>query len=184
MKHKTILEMDSKEAKKFLLKSSSYFTASLPTYINLQNAINKAVKMLKCKTLVQLSKDSKSLPSTMGVNHKILVHKDGNYSWRPLQILHPIVYVDLVNEITKDKYWKEIRNLFEGFREDKRIECISIPLESTSEKSDTAETILNWWSNIEQAQIKYALDYDYCIHTDISDCYSSIYTHSIPWAIH
>lgn len=27
------------------------------------------------------------------------------------------------------------------------------------------------------------LDYDYCIQTDITDCYSSIYTHTIAWAI-
>jgi RNA-directed DNA polymerase len=29
-----------------------------------------------------------------------------------------------------------------------------------------------------------ALKYEYVLHTDISDCYGSIYTHSVPWAIH
>ncbi|HHP7830188.1 TPA: RNA-directed DNA polymerase, partial [Legionella pneumophila] len=29
-----------------------------------------------------------------------------------------------------------------------------------------------------------ALDFQYIIKTDITDCYSSIYTHSIAWAIH
>lgn len=29
-----------------------------------------------------------------------------------------------------------------------------------------------------------ALDFKYIHHTDITDCYGSIYTHSIPWAIH
>lgn len=29
-----------------------------------------------------------------------------------------------------------------------------------------------------------ALNYNYFLNTDITDCYSSIYTHSIPWALH
>ena len=28
------------------------------------------------------------------------------------------------------------------------------------------------------------LDFNYCIHTDITDCYPSIYTHTIAWALH
>ena len=37
---------------------------------------------------------------------------------------------------------------------------------------------------IEQKSIGLALDFKYVLHSDIADCYSSIYTHSIPWAIH
>lgn len=44
--------------------------------------------------------------------------------------------------------------------------------------------ILTWWQMIEQRSIVLALDYNYVLHTDIVDCYGSIYTHSIPWAIH
>ncbi len=29
-----------------------------------------------------------------------------------------------------------------------------------------------------------SLEFNYIYHTDISNCYSSIYTHSIAWAIH
>ncbi len=29
-----------------------------------------------------------------------------------------------------------------------------------------------------------ALEYEYLLHTDITDCYGSIYTHSIAWALH
>lgn len=43
---------------------------------------------------------------------------------------------------------------------------------------------MNWWQNLEQASIKYALIYKYCIKTDVTNCYGSIYTHSISWAIH
>lgn len=181
---KSILEMDNQEAKQFLLKPASFFNTSLPNYINLSVGIGKAVDLLKNKPFSELVKHKRSLSEAVDVNHRILANKDGNYAWRPLQILHPVVYVDLVNVITQQNNWRHIKNKFEEFQADKRIECISLPVESISSKSDTAETILNWWENLEQAQINYALEYDYCIHTDITDCYGSIYTHTIPWAIH
>ena len=181
---KSILEMDNQEAKQFLLKSASFFKTSLPNYINLSVVIGKAVDLLKDKPFSELVKHKRSLSEAVDVNHRILANKDGNYAWRPLQILHPIVYVDLVNVITQQNNWRLIKNKFEEFQADKRIECISLPVESISSKSDTAETILNWWENLEQAQIGYALEYEYCIHSDITDCYSSMYTHTIPWALH
>lgn len=181
---KNILEMNHKEAKKFLLKSSSFFNASLPNYVNLSVGIEKAVNILSKKKFDDLMRFKKALSEANNVNHQILVNKDGNYAWRPLQILHPVVYVDFVNEITKKDNWECIRDTFKKFQADRRIECISIPVESISLKSDKAETILNWWENLEQSQINYALEYDYCIHTDITDCYGSIYTHTIPWAMH
>lgn len=181
---KSILEMNHQEAKQFFLKTSSFFSTSLPNYIDLSVGIEKAVDLLKNKPFTELVRHKRSLSEAVDVNHRILANKDGNYAWRPLQILHPLVYVDLVNGITQKNNWNHIKNKFEEFQADKRIECISLPVESISSKSDTAETILNWWENLEQAQISYALEYDYCIHSDITDCYSSMYTHTIPWAVH
>lgn len=43
---------------------------------------------------------------------------------------------------------------------------------------------MNWWEKIEQESIILWLDYNYLFHTDITDCYSSIYTHSLAWALH
>lgn len=51
-------------------------------------------------------------------------------------------------------------------------------------QSDKATAVSNWWESIEQQSIVKALEYDYILHTDISDCYGSIYTHSIPWSLH
>ena len=36
---------------------------------------------------------------------------------------------------------------------------------------------------MEQQSIELAMEYNYLMKTDISDCYSSIYTHSITWAM-
>lgn len=180
----SILDMEHNRVRDYFLKPESFFNGNLPGYFNLSKGIDLANQMLQDNTLTNLSRERYSLSKSSEVNHIILANKDGNYAWRPLQFLHPVVYVDLVNEITQERNWNLIRNKFQQMQSDNRIECISIPVESNSRKSDTAETILNWWENLEQAQIKYALDYAYCIHTDISDCYSSIYTHTIPWALH
>ncbi|XOC62791.1 hypothetical protein MY519_10040 [Haemophilus influenzae] len=36
---------------------------------------------------------------------------------------------------------------------------------------------------MEQESICLSLEYEYVFDTDVADCYSSIYTHSIAWAI-
>lgn len=50
-------------------------------------------------------------------------------------------------------------------------------------KSNQGEQILQWWTGMEQKSIALSLEYDYMFNTDVADCYSSIYTHSISWAI-
>lgn len=42
---------------------------------------------------------------------------------------------------------------------------------------------MQWWEAIEQKSILLSLEYDHIFHADVADCYSSIYTHSIAWAI-
>lgn len=186
--------MDSAQARKFFLKPESYFNVPLPEYFDIKGIIDKAKQTLGRKNLSSVkysAKEKKKKPSeeisllsdTLDVNVRIMANKDGQYSWRPFTMIHPIIYVDLVNEITKKGNWKQIKNTFKEFQKDDRVICTSIPVESTGASSDSKEQVLSWWENMEQAQIKYALDYNYCIHTDITDCYPSIYTHTIPWAI-
>lgn len=119
-----------------------------------------------------------------GVNYSILSNKDGRHAWRPFQLIHPALYVALVQEITKPSQWKLICNRFTEFQRPTNIKCLSIPLEARPNEKDKAAQILNWWQGIEQASIELALDYNYAFHADISDCYAAFYTHSIPWAVH
>jgi RNA-directed DNA polymerase len=118
------------------------------------------------------------------VNYLLYSNKDGKYSWRPLQIINPLIYVDLVNVITKESNWENIKNKFKEFQSNPNIKCMSIPIISTSKKKDKAEQIISWWEQIEQESLKLALEFNYVIHTDITNCYGSIYTHTIPWALH
>ena len=61
--------------------------------------------------------------------------------------------------------------------DDTEIECLNSEnlREHFREKSDYIEGIKNC--------IRVALGYKYCLKVDISNCYNSIYTHSIAWAI-
>lgn len=56
-------------------------------------------------------------------------------------------------------------------------------MKSNSQLKDKAKQILKWWESVEQESICLSLEYEYVFDTDVADCYSSIYTHSIAWAI-
>ena len=185
IEEKCVLDMTNIEARAFFLKSSSYFSGNLPTYFDFTSILSEVSKILDGKKLNDVW--YRKPGNYRNVNRKIIMNKDGKYAWRQLQIIHPFIYVDLVNLITEEKNWDLIRKRFSEFNNtsnSSKIRCISIPKQSESKLSDIGNTILGWWKNSEQALIKYSLDFDYCLQTDVTDCYPSIYTHSISWALH
>ena len=183
---KKITKMNNKDAMEFFLKSKSYSNIDLPEYIDFQAILDDIYKRLKGKKITDFYKNKKKKPASSceNVNYKLLNNKNGKYAWRPLEFIHPVLYIALVQEICEEENWKVIMERFCDFSKNKKIKCCSIPIESASKKYETRATILNWWNMFEQKSIALALDYQYMGITDISDCYSSIYTHTIPWAIH
>ncbi|PNZ73423.1 hypothetical protein CD120_03485 [Staphylococcus saprophyticus] len=186
MSSKLLLKMSNKEAKKFLLKSNNYVSFDLPTYINFDSILNDVKNFFQKKgsDISSFNAEKNALKNTETVHYTVLSNKDSNYGLRPLTIMHPLVYVDLVTYITEAENWKKIYLRFEEFQQNSKIRCISLPSESKSSKTDQAESILNWWKELEQEQIYQSLNFKYCMLTDITECYSSIYTHTIPWALH
>ncbi len=180
---KTLIDLSAAEAKGFLLKEKSYVSFDLPDYFTFQNLLDKVGEALNAKPL---SHYRTSNPRACdGINYKLLYNKDGNYAWRSLQVIHPAIYISLVNQIAEEKNWRTILDRFGHFRENEKIECHSIPVvPDSANKSDKIPQIFTWWQKIEQRSVAFALDYRYMIQTDISNCYDSIYTHSIAWAIH
>lgn len=71
-----------------------------------------------------------TLKGCESVNHMLFANKDGKLSWRPPQIIHPFLYVLLVREITEKSNWEKIRNRFQSFRGNDKIQCFSIPVVS------------------------------------------------------
>lgn len=177
---KTLLELSHNEAREYFLRKESYSDIDLPKYYNFQPLLDALSKDKKIDD-IPLNKARK----LNNVNYKLLTNKDGKYAWRPLQLLNPAIYVNLVNKITKEYNWNIIITRFKEFQENQNIKCYSIPIISSSSKDNTkAVNIMNWWQKIEQKSLELSLDYDCLMNTDITDCYSSIYTHTIAWALH
>jgi len=178
---RSILEMDADQARAFLLKPESYCSVEFPRYFTFATILSAVSKQVLGKSLASLSSKPRDHE---GVNYSILSNKDGRHAWRPLQLIHPALYVSLVEHMTGSANWELLRDRFKKFHEPSNFRCLSIPLEAASTRLDKAAQILNWWIGIEQGSIELALDYNYVFHADIADCYASIYTHSIAWALH
>lgn len=190
---KNILEFDHNEAREFFLKEESYFNFDLPPYFVFEAVLNDISQKIDGNNIEDYyksinptnGKPQRPFPSELeGVNYILLNNKDGKYAWRPFQLIHPALYVALVHKITDEANWNLIVERFEEFQDNPNIRCQSIPVESESELSDKATAITNWWQRIEQESLELALKYEYVLHSDITDCYGSIYTHSVPWALH
>ena len=193
---KRILELNHTEARQYLLKAESYFNFDLPQYFVFQKLIADVSTALIGKSIEDFYLNppdyTKAKPEAKhpfpsdfdDINYKLLNNKDGKFAWRPFQLIHPALYVSLVHNITEEATWNLIVARFGQFAANPKIKCYSIPLQSDGTQSDKATTVSQWWQAIEQQSIELALEYEYVLHTDISDCYGSIYTHSIPWAIH
>ncbi len=177
-----VVELTADEARAFFLEPENYCSIDLPPYFRFDKLLRGASNVLRRKELKTLQQ---SKPRDFdNVNHSLYNNKDGKYAWRPLQIVHPAIYVSLVNAITAKASWTVICDRFDHFQACDRITCLSIPLRSGSKQSHKAEQISLWWQRVEQASIELSIEYDYTIHTDIVDCYGAIYTHSISWALH
>lgn len=190
----SIIDLSASEARRFLLKQESFCNMGLPQYFYFQNLLDSLNTILdkkrwsyqdpSCKYKKLISDIWESNPgSYRNVNYQFLQNKDGRFSWRPLQIINPIIYVCLVRNITAEESWNIIVERFEELYANDKIKCYSMPLVNHSTNTDTENTILNWWNAMEQQSIELAMEYNYMMKTDISECYSAIYTHSITWAM-
>ena len=186
MKNKTIIELNHDDAKNYFLKHESYCTVDLPKHFTFKKLLEKISFVLTSKKLSDFCKSANEAKKLEKVNYNLFTNKDGEYSWRLLQLIHPVLYVDLVHQITNKSNWEQIQNRFKFFsHESYRISCTSIPIiNNNSEKSNKATQIISWKRDTERESIRLALKYKYIFHTDIVDCYGSIYTHSIAWALH
>lgn len=186
MTRQAVLDLTNDEARKYFLRANNYCTIDLPKYFDFQPLLNNLEGKIGLQKLYIIQD---STPKDIeGVNYKFLTNKDGNFAWRPMQIINPAIYVCLVNRITEEENWAVIKSRFKKFQENEKIKCCSLPLyteENNNQlKKDTAQNITNWWEEIEQQSIELALEYNCVLITDITDCYGSIYTHTIGWALH
>jgi len=179
---RSVLDMTGMQARAFFLKPESYCNVDFPPYFQFRQLLKPVSDLLRQQPLSGMQ--TKSPRKCEYVCYSTLSNKDGRHAWRPLQLIHPAIYVSLVDAMTSKSHWKDLKDRFAEFRNIPNIKCLSIPVQSLSRQKDKAAQILQWWTGIEQGSIELALDYTYVYHADIADCYGSIYTHSVVWAVH
>lgn len=178
MSRKKIIELSCDDAKDFFLKQDSYCNFNIPKYFSFEPLLKKLSCIADIKSGINIE-----TAKTNNINHTIFTHKNGKLSWRPLTLINPVMYVWLLNIITETNSWQELQNRFKLFKKCKSIICVSLPVLSTEKQKQKAEQVSEWWEKLEQESIRLSLQFRYVAHADIADCYPSIYTHSIAWAI-
>ena len=179
---KNVLNLNSVDAKKFFLTQEAYSNIELPPYFTFKKILSDIDREFKKVTLD--ANDQKKAKKYETINHIMYGNKDGKYAWRKYEIINPLIYVSLVNILTEKTNWSFLLNRFKEFRKNKSIECESMPVLPGYKSKQKATQISQWVSGIEKKSMVLSLDYKFLFQTDITDCYGSIYTHSIPWAIH
>ena len=181
MKRQRLVDLTNEEAKNHFLKASSYFNADLPSYISFESILKKVAEVLDGKTYTAFKSSNPN--DCSGVNYSLIANKDGRLAWRPLELMHPAIYVSLINVMCDSESWKLITGRLSNF-EGGVVECCSASVVSLDNQTDTATQVMNWWQKVEQQSVTYSLEYNHILHTDVTDCYGALYTHSIPWALH
>jgi RNA-directed DNA polymerase len=178
---KKLVELSNEEARSYFLKGSSYFNGDIPNYINFEPILTDVAAVLNEDNYdAYKSANPNDFPS---VNYNFLSNKDGKFAWRPLELIHPAIYISLVNKICDPDNWMHIKKRFSEF-EDSAVDCCSAPVMSLDNQTDKATQIRSWWQRIEQRSLIYSLEFSHILHADVTDCYGSLYTHSISWALH
>lgn len=180
---RNVLDLNNIEAKEFFLREENYCALDLPEYFCFQNLLVNLSNVLDGKQMKECGTGTK--PNNIeDINYTLLNNKDGAFAWRPFQLIHPAIYVFTVHEITKEDNWELIKSRFQKFVNNSSIECHSIPISEENDKSNKQNQIYEWWQKVEQRSLILALEYNHLLHLDLTDCYGSIYTHSITWALH
>src|SRR3990167_2026569 len=98
---KTIINLDAKQAKDFFLLEDSYYNFDLPPYFKFDELICQVELFVKTKKLQDCIICKKQHPKYYeDVNYRLFGNKNGRYDWRKLQLVHPVIYVLLVNCLT------------------------------------------------------------------------------------
>lgn len=184
---KFVISLDALEAKAYFLKQQSYCNFDVPEYFVFDDLLTSIDRALGVNTLSHYYvNDVAYRPDKLeNVNHKLISNKDGKYAWRPFQLVHPALYVELVRTITQSDNWNYIvSRLNDQRRKCRTIECPSLPVITDRFVKDKSEQISNWSTYVEKESIANGLDFEYLFHTDIADCYGSLYTHTVAWALH
>lgn len=105
----------------------------------------------------------------------------GFLGWRSFSLLHPYIYIHIVEEITRPEFWKKVVEILTS---QSLVRSYSTPGFITTNDSVTKKQAIDRWVLMaEKDLIKDSIGFSFLTVTDIKNFYPSIYTHSIAWAL-
>jgi hypothetical protein len=178
-----ITTLSSEEAREYLLRAECYFRQDFPPYINFQKLIDSVAAAMDGAQFRDFQNEKIKPERLPGVNYSLIANKDGRFGWRPFEMIHPAIYVSLVNVMCAPENWDLIIHRFSEF-ESSIVECCGMPIIPRNGDPVAGAQVLNWWLEYEQKSLELSLCYSHVLQTDVTNCYGSLYTHSIVWALH
>lgn len=100
---------------------------------------------------------------------------------RPLGIPTPMAYQRLCKCLMDN--WSEIQNYFEKMTDNQNHKVSRIHIRKIKGKNHIFEMNYSNWQVDPKPEEDLLIDKYYIVRADISKCFPSIYTHSIPWAL-
>lgn len=179
-----IIDLDAADARAYLLRPECYFRSDFPSYITFDKILKDVDSVLNDQPYKAFQNNKPKRASDLsGVNYEITSTKDGRFGWRTFELIHPAIYITLLQTICDAPNWQLLRSRFNELHSDV-VECTShLVVPEYGDGHDEAQ-ILNWWLRYEQRSLELSLEYTHILKTDVTNCYGSLYTHSIPWALH
>lgn len=179
-----IIDLEAALAKAYLEKPECYFRSDFPPYISFESILKDTSASLGADTYLAFQKPKPARAVDMpGVNYELLSTKDGRFAWRPFELIHPAIYMTLVKILCEEANWKLLQERFTELHSGV-VECTSFPMVSDGKDKHDAVQVRNWWLRYEQRSLELSMEYTHLLKTDVSNCYGSLYTHSIAWALH
>lgn len=179
-----IIDLDAAEARAYLLRPECYFRSDFPSYISFEQILKDVDNVLQGQPYANFQKAKPMRAFELsGVNYEIISTKDGRFGWRTFELIHPAIYITLLQTICDAGNWSKLQERFKEF-ECESVECTSHLIASEKGDGHDQAQILNWWLRYEQRSLELSLEYTHVLKTDVTNCYGSLYTHSIPWALH
>lgn len=175
---KSIFDITAGDMRSYLTMSSSYCNFELPEYFNFEPIITHT-----CAVVDSNVSPFKKACDENDVNLDLITNKNGAYDWRPLTLEHPALYANQVALICEE--WTTISSKLKKLNEsnaNNNIICASLPV--FDDDNNVVQGGLQWWNEFEQRTLSESILYKNICKADIANCYGSIYTHSIGWAIH
>lgn len=179
-----IIDLDAATAKAYLEKPECYFRSDFPPYISFETILKDVATAMGGQPYTAFQKAKPERAGDMaGVNYELLSTKDGRFAWRPFELIHPAIYMTLVQLICEEENWTLLQHRLKELHAG-AVECTSFPMVSDGRDKHDAVQVRNWWLRYEQRSLELSLEFTHLLKTDVANCYGSLYTHSIPWALH